>query len=282
MLVIQRIFDAHVHREFRRELPRELSIQLVEIRSIVRAAERLGVHRRGWEPLGADPLEGRIRAPLALAFIELRGIADLAEAAVLGDKRIFGGVAEDAIRVGVDPSVREANIPTAVHVPIEFRLGRIGKGTPGQVVQVNGTRGLIEVHHELVFEPRGVGIQRQGCLAVVEAELAGEVRADVGGDFGLKAPAIVSPVPLALAGPGAELFHKGVGCSEATTSRDFPRHVFGDAPSGMEARAQHAAKHIVLVIPHAADDTPALFPGPRVLGEYPRNLFLALYAVLEV
>ena len=147
---------------------------------------------------------------------------------------------------------------------------------------MNGTRSLIEVHYELVFEPRGIGIQRQGCTAVIQAELTGEICANVRGDFGLKALAVISPIPLALAGPGAELFHERIGCSEAPASRDFPRHVFGEDPTCMEARAQHTTEQIVLVIPHAANDTPALVPGPRVLGEYPRNLFLAFNAVLEV
>ena len=50
----------------------------------------------------------------------------------------------------------------------------------------------------------------------------------------------------------------------------------------MKAWAQHATEQIVLVIPHAANYAPALIPGPRVLSENPRHLFLALYAVLEV
>ena len=192
--------------------------------------------------MSTDPLEGGISTPLALAFVELRCIADLAETTVLGDERVLGGVAEDAVRVRVHPTVREAHVPPAVHVPIELCLSRVGEGTPGQVVQVNGIRGLVEIHHELVLETRRIGIQRQGCLAVVQAELAGEVRADVGGDFGLKALAVVAPVPLALAGPSAELFHEGVGGSEATTGRDFPRYVFSDAPTCVQSRAQHATE----------------------------------------
>ena len=50
----------------------------------------------------------------------------------------------------------------------------------------------------------------------------------------------------------------------------------------MEARAQNTAEQIVLVIPHATDDTPTLIPRPCVLGENTRYLFLSLYAVLEV
>ena len=50
----------------------------------------------------------------------------------------------------------------------------------------------------------------------------------------------------------------------------------------MEARAQHATEQIVLVIPHAANYAPALVPGPRVLSENPRHLFLALNAKFDI
>ena len=145
---------------------------------------------------------------------------------------------------------------------------------------MDGLRRLVQIHHQLVLELRGVGIQGQGRLTVIQAELTGQIRAEIGGDL-RPHRAAEAPDPLALARPCTELFHEWIGRAVTAASRDLPRSIFCHTPSCVQSRAHQRTKEVVLVVSNAADYTPTLIPGPRVLEKASGHLFRSRYVISQ-